>query len=241
MLRLSEVDVFYGMVGALRGVSMEVREGEIVALLGANGAGKTTTLRAISGVVRPASGSIEFGGRPIHGLSPERIVSLGIVQAPEGRQVFPELSVKENLLIGTYSRRDRSRIPQDFAHVYEHFPVLEEREAQPAGTLSGGEQQMLAIGRALMASPKVLLLDEPSLGLAPMVTRQIFQIIKALNAEGTTILLVEQNARLALAACDRAYILETGRMVLSGPGRELLESEEVKRSYLGGGAGSTGA
>ncbi|MDD3599776.1 MAG: ABC transporter ATP-binding protein [Firmicutes bacterium] len=241
MLRLSEVDVFYGMVGALRGVSMEVREGEIVALLGANGAGKTTTLRAISGVVRPASGSIEFGGRPIHGLSPERIVSLGIVQAPEGRQVFPELSVKENLLIGTYSRRDRARIPQDFAHVYEHFPVLEEREAQPAGTLSGGEQQMLAIGRALMASPKVLLLDEPSLGLAPMVTRQIFQIIKALNAEGTTILLVEQNARLALAACDRAYILETGRMVLSGPGRELLESEEVKRSYLGGGAGSTGA
>ena len=241
MLRLSEVDVFYGMVGALRGVAMEVREGEIVALLGANGAGKTTTLRAISGVVRPASGSIEFGGRPIHGLSPERIVSLGIVQAPEGRQVFPELSVKENLLIGTYSRRDRARIPQDFAHVYEHFPVLEEREAQPAGTLSGGEQQMLAIGRALMASPKVLLLDEPSLGLAPMVTRQIFQIIKALNAEGTTILLVEQNARLALAACDRAYILETGRMVLSGPGRELLESEEVKRSYLGGGAGSTGA
>jgi branched-chain amino acid transport system ATP-binding protein len=241
MLRLSEVDVFYGMVGALRGVSMEVREGEIVALLGANGAGKTTTLRAISGVVRPASGSIEFGGRPIHGLSPERIVSLGIVQAPEGRQVFPELSVKENLLIGTYSRRDRARIPQDFAHVYEHFPVLEEREAQPAGTLSGGEQQMLAIGRALMASPKVLLLDEPSLGLAPMVTRQIFQIIKALNAEGTTILLVEQNARLALAACDRAYILETGRMVLSGPGRELLESEEVKRSYLGGGAGSRGA
>lgn len=220
---------------------MEVREGEIVALLGANGAGKTTTLRAISGVVRPASGSIEFGGRPIHGLSPERIVSLGIVQAPEGRQVFPELSVKENLLIGTYSRRDRARIPQDFAHVYEHFPVLEEREAQPAGTLSGGEQQMLAIGRALMASPKVLLLDEPSLGLAPMVTRQIFQIIKALNAEGTTILLVEQNARLALAACDRAYILETGRMVLSGPGRELLESEEVKRSYLGGGAGSRGA
>lgn len=241
MLRLSEVDVFYGMVGALRGVSMEVREGEIVALLGANGAGKTTTLRAISGVVRPASGSIEFGGRSIHGLSPERIVSLGIVQAPEGRQVFPELSVKENLLIGTYSRRDRARIPQDFAHVYEHFPVLEEREAQPAGTLSGGEQQMLAIGRALMASPKVLLLDEPSLGLAPMVTRQIFQIIKALNAEGTTILLVEQNARLALAACDRAYILETGRMVLSGPGRELLESEEVKRSYLGGGAGSRGA
>ena len=241
MLRLSEVDVFYGMVGALRGVSMEVREGEIVALLGANGAGKTTTLRAISGVVRPASGSIEYGGRHIHGLSPERILSLGIVQAPEGRQVFPELSVKENLLIGTYSRRDRARIPQDFAHVYEHFPVLEEREAQPAGTLSGGEQQMLAIGRALMASPKVLLLDEPSLGLAPMVTRQIFQIIKALNAEGTTILLVEQNARLALAACDRAYILETGRMVLSGPGRELLESEEVKRSYLGGGAGSRGA
>lgn len=241
MLRLSEVDVSYGMVGALRHVSMEVRRGEIVALLGANGAGKTTTLRAISGVVRPASGSIEFEGTPIDGLSPERIVSLGIVQAPEGRQVFPELSVKENLLIGTYSRRDRARIPEDFARVYEHFPVLKEREAQPAGTLSGGEQQMLAIGRALMASPKVLLLDEPSLGLAPMVTRQIFQIIKALNAEGTTILLVEQNARLALAASDRAYILETGSVVLSGPSDELLESEEVRRSYLGGGAGGRGA
>lgn len=241
MLRLSEVDVSYGMVGALRHVSMEVRRGEIVALLGANGAGKTTTLRAISGVVRPASGSIEFEGTPIDGLSPERIVSLGIVQAPEGRQVFPELSVKENLLIGTYSRRDRARIPEDFARVYEHFPVLKEREAQPAGTLSGGEQQMLAIGRALMASPKVLLLDEPSLGLAPMVTRQIFQIIKALNAEGTTTLLVEQNARLALAASDRAYILETGSVVLSGPSDELLESEEVKRSYLGGGAGGRGA
>jgi branched-chain amino acid transport system ATP-binding protein len=241
MLRLSEVDVSYGMVGALRHVSMEVRRGEIVALLGANGAGKTTTLRAISGVVRLASGSIEFEGTPIDGLSPERIVSLGIVQAPEGRQVFPELSVKENLLIGTYSRRDRARIPEDFARVYEHFPVLKEREAQPAGTLSGGEQQMLAIGRALMASPKVLLLDEPSLGLAPMVTRQIFQIIKALNAEGTTILLVEQNARLALAASDRAYILETGSVVLSGPSDELLESEEVRRSYLGGGAGGRGA
>jgi branched-chain amino acid transport system ATP-binding protein len=241
MLRLSEVDVSYGMVGALRHVSMDVREGEIVALLGANGAGKTTTLRAISGVVRPASGSIEFEGAPIDGLSPERIVSLGIVQAPEGRQVFPELSAKENLLIGTYSRRDRARIPQDFARVYEHFPVLKERETQPAGTLSGGEQQMLAIGRALMASPKVLLLDEPSLGLAPMVTRQIFQIIKALNAEGTTILLVEQNARLALAASDRAYILETGSVVLSGPSDELLESEEVKRSYLGGGARGRGA
>jgi branched-chain amino acid transport system ATP-binding protein len=241
MLRLSEVDVSYGMVGALRHVSMDVREGEIVALLGANGAGKTTTLRAISGVVRPASGSIEFEGAPIDGLSPERIVSLGIVQAPEGRQVFPELSAKENLLIGTYSRRDRARIPEDFARVYEHFPVLKERETQPAGTLSGGEQQMLAIGRALMASPKVLLLDEPSLGLAPMVTRQIFQIIKALNAEGTTILLVEQNARLALAASDRAYILETGSVVLSGPSDELLESEEVKRSYLGGGARGRGA
>jgi len=241
MLRLSEVDVSYGMVGALRHVSMEVRKGEIVALLGANGAGKTTTLRAISGVVRPASGSIEFEGAPIDGLSPERIVSLGIVQAPEGRQVFPELSAKENLLIGTYSRRDRARIPEDFARVYEHFPVLKERETQPAGTLSGGEQQMLAIGRALMASPKVLLLDEPSLGLAPMVTRQIFQIIKALNAEGTTILLVEQNARLALAASDRAYILETGSVVLSGPSDELLESEEVKRSYLGGGARGRGA
>ncbi len=237
MLRLSDVDVYYGMVGALRNVSMEVRQGEIVALLGANGAGKTTTLRAISGIVRPASGSIEFEGRAIHGLSPERIVSLGIVQAPEGRQVFPELSVKENLLIGTYSRRDRAKIPEDFAHVYDHFPVLKERESQPAGTLSGGEQQMLAIGRALMASPKVLLLDEPSLGLAPLATKQIFKIIEALNAEGTTILLVEQNARLALAVSNRAYILQTGSVALSGPSDELLASEDVKRSYLGGSTG----
>ncbi|MDI7246185.1 MAG: ABC transporter ATP-binding protein [Bacillota bacterium] len=236
MLRLVDVDVYYGMVLALQQVSIEVPEGEIVALLGANGAGKTTTLRAISGVVRPRSGRIEFVGERIDGSAPERIVSMGIVQAPEGRQVFPELSVKENLLIGTYARRDRRAVPGDFDRVYAHFPVLREREGQAAGTLSGGEQQMLAIGRALMARPKVLLLDEPSLGLAPLVTRQIFDIIRALNAEGTTILLVEQNARLALGVSTRAYILEAGRIVLSGPSEGLLKSEEVRRSYLGTGA-----
>lgn len=237
MLRLSKLQVNYGMVSALTDVSLEVREGEIVALLGANGAGKTTTLRAISGICRPASGSIEFAGKRIDGCPPERIVSLGIVQAPEGRQVFPELSVKENLLIGTYSRRDRRSIPDDFTRVYARFPILKERETQPAGTLSGGEQQMLAIGRALMASPRLLLLDEPSLGLAPIVTRQIFDIIRTLNDEGTTILLVEQNARLALAISKRAYILEIGKVVLSGRSEELMKSEEVKRSYLGGNAG----
>jgi len=236
MLRLCDIDVYYGLVLALRQVSIDVPEGEIVALLGANGAGKTTTLRAISGVVRPRRGRIEFVGERIDGFAPERIVQMGIVQAPEGRQIFPELSVKENLLIGTYARRDRKAVAQDFDRVYTHFPVLKERERQPAGTLSGGEQQMLAIGRALMARPKVLLLDEPSLGLAPIMTRQIFDIIRTLNAEGTTILLVEQNARLALGVSTRAYILETGRIVLSGQSESLLKSEEVKRSYLGAGA-----
>ncbi|MGE5592671.1 MAG: ABC transporter ATP-binding protein [Betaproteobacteria bacterium] len=236
MLRLVDIDVYYGLVLALRQVSMEVSQGEIVALLGANGAGKTTTLRAISGVVRPRRGRIEFMGERIDDFAPERIVQMGIVQAPEGRQVFPELSVRENLLIGTYARRDRKAVAQDFERVYAHFPVLKERERQAAGTLSGGEQQMLAIGRALMARPRVLLLDEPSLGLAPIVTRQIFDIIRALNAEGTTILLVEQNARLALGVSTRAYILETGRIVLSGQSESVLNSEEVKRSYLGAGA-----
>ncbi len=235
MLQLDSIDVSYGPVSALSGVSMEVPECDIVALLGSNGAGKSTTLRAISGIVRPTRGTIVFGNQRIDGLSPERIVSMGVVQAPEGRQVFPELSVKENVLIGTYSRRDRKRVPEDFNRVYTHFPILKERQAQAAGTLSGGEQQMLAIGRALMASPKLLLLDEPSLGLAPLVTKQIFEIIKALNREGTTILLVEQNARLALAVSKYAYILETGRVTLAGRSEDLLATEEVKRSYLGAG------
>lgn len=235
MLKLNGIDVSYGFVRALNGVSLEVPEGKIVALLGSNGAGKTTTLRAISGIVRPSAGAIEFMGVGIDGIAPERIVSMGIVQAPEGRQVFPELTVRENLLIGTYSRRDRRNIPGDFEHVYGHFPILRERQQQPAGTLSGGEQQMLAIGRALMAKPKMLLLDEPSLGLAPLVTKQIFEIVGNLNREGVTILLVEQNARLALSISDYAYILENGRVVLSGRSSELLKSEDVKRSYLGAG------
>ncbi len=235
MLQLDSIDVSYGPVRALSGVTMEVPQGDIVALLGSNGAGKSTTLRAISGIVRPTGGTIVFDGQRIDASPPERIVSRGIVQAPEGRQVFPELSVKENLLIGTYSRHERRRIPDDFDRVYGHFPILRERQSQLAGTLSGGEQQMLAIGRALMADPKLLLLDEPSLGLAPLVTKQIFDIIKALNREGTTILLVEQNARLALAVSRYAYILETGCVTLCGRSEDLLASEEVKRSYLGAG------
>ena len=233
MLQLDSIDVSYGPVRALSGVSMEVPEGDIVALLGSNGAGKSTTLRAISGIVRPTSGTIVFAGQRIDGVSPSASFHGHI--APEGRQVFPELSVRENLLIGTYSRRDRKRVPDDFNRVYTHFPILKERQAQAAGTLSGGEQQMLAIGRALMASPKLLLLDEPSLGLAPLITKQIFEIIRALNREGTTILLVEQNARLALAVSKYAYILETGCVALAGRSEDLLATEEVKRSYLGAG------
>ncbi|MCL4516510.1 MAG: ABC transporter ATP-binding protein [Firmicutes bacterium] len=238
MLKLTGIHVYYGRVHALKGISLDVRQGSTVALLGANGAGKTTTLRTVSGLLSPRSGAVEFLGRRIDGRPAEEIVRRGIVQSPEGRQVFPELTVAENLRIGAYTRRDRAGIRQDLERVYQYFPVLAQRASQTAGTLSGGEQQMLAIARALMGAPRLLLLDEPSLGLAPLVTREIFQIIKAINAGGMTVLLVEQNARQALAIADYAYILETGKVVLAGKGTDLMNNEEVRRSYLGERAGS---
>lgn len=239
MLKLTNIHVYYGMVHALKGISLEVQRGSIVALLGANGAGKTTTLRTVSGLLSPRSGAVEFLGRRIDGRPAEEIVRRGIVQSPEGRQVFPELTVAENLRIGAYTRRDRAGIRQDLERVYQYFPVLAQRASQIAGTLSGGEQQMLAIARALMGAPRLLLLDEPSLGLAPLITREIFQIVKTIGAGGMTVLLVEQNARQALAIANYAYILETGKVVLSGKSTDLMNNEEVRRSYLGERAGST--
>lgn len=234
MLELSDVHVHYGMVHALKGVSIRVDEGRVVALLGANGAGKSTTLKAISGLMRPTSGQIRLSGKPIHGWAAERIVRAGIVQCPEGRQVFPELSVQENLTIGAYIRRDREGIKRDLCHLFDLFPVLADRRRQVAGTLSGGEQQMLAIGRALMGAPKLLLLDEPSLGLAPLAAKEIFAVIRSINRElGVTILLVEQNARQALSISDEAFILETGRVVMAGASSQLRQDEGVRRSYLG--------
>jgi len=234
VLQVREVTAAYGPIVALDGISLEVSEGSIVAVLGANGAGKTTTLRAISGLLRPSSGSIEFQGRRIDHLPPEQIVSRGIVQVPEGRQLFPELTVMENLRLGAYVRRDRDGIKKDLEQVLQHFPILAQRQKQLAGTLSGGEQQMLAVGRGLMARPRLLLLDEPSLGLAPLITREIFQIIQVINKEQkVTILLVEQNARLALDIAQYGYVLETGRVALGDTTENLKKSEEVRRSYLG--------
>ena len=233
MLRVSDVSASYGPIQALRGVSLEVSEGQIVALLGANGAGKSSTLKVISGILRPSGGSVEFLGQPIHRRSPESIVSLGISHVPEGRELFAELTVEENLRLGAYTRRD-SAIKGDIQRIFTYFPLLAEREKQPAGSLSGGEQQMLAIGRGLMARPKLLLLDEPSLGLAPTVVQEIFQIIKTINREeGLTVLLVEQNATMALRVSQYGYVLETGRIVLAAEAAELRENETVRRSYLG--------
>ncbi|SES92420.1 ABC transporter ATP-binding protein [Anaerobranca gottschalkii] len=234
MLKLSAVNCFYGYIHALKDVSLEVPEGKIVTLLGANGAGKTSTLKAISGILPVKSGSIEFMGKDLTKLSVERIVAEGIVQSPEGRQIFPELTVEENLKIGSYTRKDKKNIPQTFERVYNYFPILKERKKQIAGTLSGGEQQMLAIGRALMAKPKLLLLDEPSLGLAPLIVKNIFQIIKQIKEEGTTILLVEQNAVQALNIADYGYILETGKIVHQGKAEDLKNDDKVKKAYLGG-------
>lgn len=234
MLSIQDIDVFYGYVQGLKKVSLEIEEGKIVSLLGANGAGKTTTLKAISGLVEIKSGDITFGEKSIKGKSVEKIVAQGIVQSPEGRQIFPELTVEENLRIGTYTRKDKKNIQESYEKVYEYFPVLEDRKDQYGGTLSGGEQQMLAIGRALMAKPKLLLLDEPSLGLAPLIVKSIFSIIKEINKEGTTVLLVEQNAVQALGISDYAYILETGEIVHQGPAKDLAKDEKVKEAYLGG-------
>ena len=234
MLELRGVNVFYGAVQALREVSLRVDEGEIVTLIGANGAGKSTTLMAMSGIVPPRRGEILFAGRPIHGLAPDRIVRLGLCQVPEGRRIFPELTVAENLDMGAFLRRDRQGIERDRQELYELFPILHQRRLQPGGNLSGGEQQMLAISRALMARPRLLLLDEPSMGLAPLVTRQIFEIITTITRErNTTVFLVEQNANLALQIADRGYVLENGRIVLQGKAEALLNNENVQKAYLG--------
>ena len=234
LLEIKGVDAFYGRVQALHGVSLIVDKSEIVALIGSNGAGKTTTLRTISGLMHPASGTITFDGKDITKVPAHKIVHLGICQSPEGRRVFARMSVHENLEMGAFARRDRSAIGADFERVYGLFPRLKERTAQRAGTLSGGEQQMLAIGRALMAAPRVLLLDEPSMGLAPILVEQIFEIIQTINASGTTVLLVEQNALMALAIANRGYILQTGEIVLAAPSEQLADNPEVKKAYLGG-------
>ncbi len=233
MLKLEGVRAFYGPIEALKGVSLSVKEGEVVTLLGANGAGKSTTLMAISGVNKIGGGSITYDGRRIDGLPPHEIVKQGLSQVPEGRRIFSRLTVRENLDMGAFTIRDKALAEKNLSEVYDLFPVLKERQSQQGGTLSGGEQQMLAIGRALMSSPKLLLLDEPSLGLAPIVVTKIFKIIKDINRRGVTVLLVEQNARAALNLADRAYVLETGRITLEGPAKELLENEKVRKAYLG--------
>lgn len=234
MLQIKEIDVYYGAIHALKQLSLEVEQGSIVTLIGANGAGKTTTLKSISGLLRPKNGSIIFKGSDITKVAPEKIVGLGISQVPEGRRVFPSMSVMENLEMGAYLRKDKKGIDADMENVYTRFPRLKERRKQLAGTLSGGEQQMLAIGRALMARPQLLLMDEPSMGLAPLLVKEIFSIIKDINERGTTILLVEQNANMALSIADKAYVIETGEIVLQGSAHELMNSPEVKKAYLGG-------
>jgi branched-chain amino acid transport system ATP-binding protein len=232
LLEVHDIHTFYGNIEALQGVSLEVEEGEIVTLIGSNGAGKSTTLRSISGLTPPREGSIRFDGREIERVPPQDIVRLGISQAPEGRHCFQRMTVRENLELGAYLRRDK-RILEDMARVYELFPRLQERESQKAGTLSGGEQQMLAIGRALMADPKLLLLDEPSMGLAPILVERIYDTIAEINARGTTILLVEQNANYALGVSARGYVLETGTVALSDSSDELRENPDVQKAYLG--------
>ena len=234
MLEISDLVCGYGHVTALKGVSIEIRTGQLVALIGANGAGKSTTLRAISGLVPARSGAIRLDGRDITGADPRRVLAHGIAHCPEGRRVFPQMSVSENLALGAYLRRDKAGIAADLAKVYDTFPRLAERMAQAAGTLSGGEQQMLAIGRALMARPKLVLFDEPSLGLAPNIVERMFSIIRAICDAGTTVLLVEQNAFAALELCDYAYLLETGRIVLAGTGAALIADPHVRDAYLGG-------
>jgi len=233
VLELREVEVSYGNILALKGVSLTVAEGELVTLIGSNGAGKSTTLKTISGLLRPRAGTIRYDGQALDHLSPHRIVALGISQCPEGRRLFGRLTVAENLRLGAVHRRDRDGVRRDVERVYGLFPVLRERNRQTAATLSGGEQQMLAIGRAVMSRPRLLLLDEPSLGLAPLLVGAIFDTIRQLKREGTTILLVEQNARLALEVADRAYVMETGRIMLAGPAAELKHNPQVEHTYLG--------
>jgi branched-chain amino acid transport system ATP-binding protein len=233
VIDLREIDVFYGRVNALSKVTLEVRQGEIVALIGSNGAGKTTTLRTISGLIAPRNGEVRLFGKTTRGMGAAQIARLGVGHAPEGRRLFPRMTVRENLDMGAYSRGDRAGIRTDLESVYTLFPRLRERDSQLAGSLSGGEQQMVAIGRALMSSPKVLLLDEPSLGLAPILVDAIFEVIREINSKGTTILLIEQNALLALKTAVRGYVLETGSVALSGPAAELIASPDIQRAYLG--------
>jgi branched-chain amino acid transport system ATP-binding protein len=235
MLTLKSVQAGYGRLPVLKGISFHVRAGEVVTLIGGNGAGKTTTLRAVSGLLPPRKGSVEFAGHDLTRLTPERIVSLGLALVPEGRRVFRTLSVTANLELGAYHRRDKGKVRQDLEELRRRFPLLQERAQQAAGTLSGGEQQILAIGRALMARPRLLMLDEPSLGLAPLIVAQVYEILAELKAAGTTILLVEQNARAALKVADRGYVLETGRIILEGSARDLSDDPEVQRAYLGKG------
>ena len=233
MLLVENINVYYGAIHALKGVSVEVKEGEIVTLIGANGAGKSTTLRTISGMLKPKTGKILFEGQDIAGMAAQNIVKLGISQVPEGRRIFANMSVLENLELGAYIRNDSKEIKEDLEKIFKRFPRLAERKTQMAGTLSGGEQQMLAMGRAMMSRPRILLLDEPSMGLAPLLVKEIFSIIQDINATGTTILLVEQNAHMALSIAHKAYVLETGRISLSGTAKELAASEEVRKAYLG--------
>ncbi len=234
MLKVDNINVYYGAIHALKGISVEVNQGEIVTLIGANGAGKSTTLRTISGLLKPKTGQILFEGQNIAGTAAQNIVKLGISQVPEGRRVFAHMTVLENLDLGAYLRSDSKGIKEDMDTVFGRFPRLAERRSQLAGTLSGGEQQMLAMGRALMSRPRILLLDEPSMGLAPLLVKEIFSIVKDINETGTTILLVEQNAHMALSIANKAYVLETGRVILSGDAKELAASEEIRKAYLGG-------
>ncbi|MCR4907615.1 MAG: ABC transporter ATP-binding protein [Lachnospiraceae bacterium] len=234
MLEIKDLKVSYGMIEAIKGISFEVKDGEIVTLIGANGAGKTTTMHAISGLLKPASGSILLDGKELTKMAPHKIVGLGLAQVPEGRRVFAQQTVEENLILGAYSRTDKEEITKDMEDVFSLFPRLKERRTQTAGTLSGGEQQMLAMGRSLMAKPSILLMDEPSMGLSPLLVSEIFHIIEEINKKGTTVLLVEQNAKRALSIANRAYVLETGYITLSGTGEELARDERVKKAYLGG-------
>ncbi|MGL5866517.1 MAG: ABC transporter ATP-binding protein [Dermatophilaceae bacterium] len=232
MLEVQDLVVSYGKITAVKGITFTVEEGQVVSLIGTNGAGKTTTLRTISGLLRPASGSVTFNGQDLTKVAPHDIVSLGIAHSPEGRRIFPKLSVEENLMLGAFARKD-NRVRDDLAAAFELFPILEERRRQPAGTFSGGEQQMLAMGRAMMSRPKLLMLDEPSMGLSPLMMKRIMTTVTTLQQQGTTILLVEQNAQAALKRATKGYVLEVGKIVLSGTGDELLASEDVRKAYLG--------
>ncbi|MDE7444335.1 MAG: ABC transporter ATP-binding protein [Lachnospiraceae bacterium] len=233
MLEIKDLEVYYGMIQAIKGVSFEVNEGEVIALIGANGAGKTTILHTITGLLEAKKGSVSFDGKDITKIPAHKIVSMGMAHVPEGRRVFANLSVLQNLKMGAYTRKDKNEIEETLKNVYKRFPRLEERQNQMAGTLSGGEQQMLAMGRALMSHPRIILMDEPSMGLSPIFVNEIFDIIKEVSAGGTTVLLVEQNAKKALSISDRAYVLETGKIVLSGNADDLLNNDSIKKAYLG--------